>query len=556
MFAALGVAIAAVVLTLPPLPVALSPSSDGTIAGNLHVHSLRSDGQGTPDDIAAAAARAGLQFIILTDHGDATRVPDPPAYRSGVLCLDGVEISTTGGHYAVLGMPAAPYPLAGEPRDVVEDVRRLGGFGIAAHPDSPKPGLRWRDWTVPFDAVEWINQDTSWRVHATGGWRARLQLLASLLHYPVRPRETLARLLTTSGETMRRWSALADERRVVILSGTDAHAKIPPLSLPLPSYDASFSTFSVHVKTDRPLSGEAAADAALVVGAIREGHLYTAVDGDATPPSFDFTATSGHDDAHEGDELRADGPVVLRIRSNAPPGFATTIWRGTAVLASHYGNEWSVRVEGTPAVYRVEITAEGRDAPRLWILSNPIYVRGEGSRLAAHSHERPEAVASLPILDNQEVGSAHVEADRGSSGTLERVGTTGASGLSFRFRLTRQPTGSRTAALVWGLRPGLLASYDRLTFTARADRPMRVSIQLRAPGADGQDWRRWQQSVYLDTSMATHTLYFDELTPAPETEATHVPLPEINALMVVVDGTHTMPGATGQIWIDGPILQK
>ena len=55
------------------------------VFGAYHVHSARSDGSGTPDEIAAAAARAGLRFVILTDHGDATRAPDPPAYRHGVL---------------------------------------------------------------------------------------------------------------------------------------------------------------------------------------------------------------------------------------------------------------------------------------------------------------------------------------------------------------------------------------------------------------------------------------------------------------------------------------
>ena len=41
--------------------------------------------------------------------------------------------------------------------------RRLGGFGIVAHPDSAKPGLRWRDWDAQFDAMEWLNADTEWR---------------------------------------------------------------------------------------------------------------------------------------------------------------------------------------------------------------------------------------------------------------------------------------------------------------------------------------------------------------------------------------------------------
>ena len=129
----------ATVTALPPsrqtLPIG---PADGTIPGIIHVHTVRSDGRGTPDEVAQAAARAGLKFVVFTDHGDATRQPDPPTYRSGVLCLDGVEISTTGGHYAAVGLGAAPYPLGGAPADVVDDVHRLGGFGIAAHPGLAK----------------------------------------------------------------------------------------------------------------------------------------------------------------------------------------------------------------------------------------------------------------------------------------------------------------------------------------------------------------------------------------------------------------------------------
>ena len=131
--------------------------------GAYHIHSDRSDGSGTVDAIAAAAARAGLQFIILTDHGDGTRVARSAGYRSGVLTIDAVELNTTGGHYVALGLPATPYPLAGTPADVIEDVHRLGGFGIAAHPGSPRPSLRWQDWDAPFDGLEWINADSEWR---------------------------------------------------------------------------------------------------------------------------------------------------------------------------------------------------------------------------------------------------------------------------------------------------------------------------------------------------------------------------------------------------------
>ena len=198
LLATAALAAAVVVFTfveLPPRPLALDASwSDGTVPGVLHIHTNRSDGLSTPDDIAAAAAQAGLKFLVFTDHGDATRAPDPPAYRSGVLCLDGVEISTSGGHYIAIGMGPAPYPLAGESRDVVEDVQRLGGFGIAAHPDSPKAELRWTDWDTPIDGLELINPDTSWRVHmAQGG--TKFALFRALFTYAVRPSETIGSLL-------------------------------------------------------------------------------------------------------------------------------------------------------------------------------------------------------------------------------------------------------------------------------------------------------------------------------------------------------------------------
>src|ERR1044071_3826653 len=121
--------IAAVVLFLimPPAPrqlPAAPPGVSAPIRGVIHVHTNRSDGTGSVDDVTRAAAAAGLQFVIVTDHGDGTRTPDLPDYRNGVLYIDGVEVSTIDGHLVALGLPQAPYPLGGEGRDVVDDVHR------------------------------------------------------------------------------------------------------------------------------------------------------------------------------------------------------------------------------------------------------------------------------------------------------------------------------------------------------------------------------------------------------------------------------------------------
>src|SRR5216684_8319218 len=235
--AALVAAVAVfIVATLPPARVGLSPfpgapggpggpgGNDGTVAGVIHVHSNRSDGRSSPDEIAVAAANAGLEFLVFTDHGDATRVPDPPTYRHGVLCIDAVEISTSGGHYLALDMPAAPYPLGGEPRDVVDDVARLGGFGAPAHPDSPKPELRWHEWEAPFPGLEIVNPDTGWRA-AAQDWEGTLRLVDRLFWYPFRPSETVASFVAASPENVARWELLTRQRKVVALAGADAHAK-------------------------------------------------------------------------------------------------------------------------------------------------------------------------------------------------------------------------------------------------------------------------------------------------------------------------------------------
>ena len=78
---AIVLAVTALVLfaLLPPRTNHTASPPASTVRGAFHIHSSRSDGSGSVAAIAAAAARAGLQFIILTDHGDGTRTPDAPA---------------------------------------------------------------------------------------------------------------------------------------------------------------------------------------------------------------------------------------------------------------------------------------------------------------------------------------------------------------------------------------------------------------------------------------------------------------------------------------------
>jgi hypothetical protein len=451
-----AIAAAVLVLTvalLPPRPGAAPPPawqpSAAGARGVFHVHTRRSDGTGTVDEVAAAAARAGLQFVVFTDHGDATRQPDPPAYRSGVLCIDAVEISTTGGHYAALGLGRAPYPLAGEPRDVAEDVQRLGGFGIVTHPLSPRPDLAWRGWDVPFDGFEWLNGDSLWREAPFS------RLAGAAWTYLFRPVASMGRLYQRPA-TLARWDRLLRSRRVVTLAGTDAHARLGfrdgrepysnPLYLRAPSYEAAFRMASIQLDLPHPLSRNAARDAEAIVAAIRAGHVHSVVDALAGPAAFDFTATSGGVSAHEGDLLTLSDPVVVRVRANPPPGGWIVLFRDGAQVHRVPAGEL-VYASDRPGVYRAEVwlPASGRDDFAPWIVSNPIYV---GSAMALPAPATEDATGPTFWL---EVADAFwgVEHDAGTHATLDR--TTG--GIALDYALARDAS----------------APFAALTATTRVD---------------------------------------------------------------------------------------
>jgi hypothetical protein len=549
-------------VTLPPKHLELAASwPDGTVRGILHVHTNRSDGLSSPDEVAADAARAGLSFVVFTDHGDGTRKPDPPAYRAGVLCLDGVEISTRGGHYIAIDMPQAPYPLGGDARDVVEDVRRLGGFGIAAHPDSPKLELQWREWVAPFDAIEIMNPDSSWRVHyQQPGWRPKLRLLTALVDYPVRPAETLAALLQPT-TVIPRWDALTHRRRVVALSGADAHAKLAPraadpgdnrLALPIPSYTASFRMMSVHVRTERAFTGDAAADGAMLVRALRAGHAYSAIDGVATPPAFEFSATNEHGTVFEGDELGEGGPVTLRVRTNAPPAFTTIVHQGSRVLSGdHHEAEFTVQAPAAPEVYWVETIDPAHAPPIAWLVSNPVYVRGPD--VLYQPPARPPATVSAPAFDGQSAKGWEVESDSQSLAALDPPAAGTGGTLRMRFGLGGGGETQPYAALVMSTPEGV-ASADRVTFSVRAERPMRISVQLRAD--EGTTPRRWERSIYVDTMDRERSVFFDELTPIGATRTWRPDLHHVHAIMFVIETTNTRPGTSGQLWVSKASLQR
>lgn len=544
-----------VLVLLPPRSAApasttFSPSSP-VARGGFHVHSARSDGTGTLDDIARAAADAGLSFVIITDHGDGTREPEPPAYRSGVLCIDGVEISTQHGHYVALGLSRTPYPLGGHPREVIEDVRRFGGFGFAAHPGSPKAALRWDDWEADFDGIEWLNADSEWRDESWGA------LVRGVLTYGFRPPETLAGLLDRPEAVLKQWEKATATRRVAAIAGADAHERLglgqgsdpyeDYIVARVPAYEVSFRGFVNHVLLDRPLSGDARVDAPSVLAAIREGRMFTSIDGLARLSAFEVVATSGPALARAGEYLDPQGgPVVIEARVAAPPGTTLVLSRNGEVL-HEVASETLRIVAGTePGAYRIEahLPPHLRSSSSVpWILANPIYVA------MRETHER--AAISPPSMTSDRapiaLAAGGAEASDGSSSTLGQGGLDdGTPALEWRFKLRDGDRQQQYAAMRFPV-GRLLTADDRLRLWAKSDAPRRIWAQLRAPTAQGGD--RWGATFYVGTSLRSIDLRLADFRALGPVGSERPAFDRVDSLLLVIDTLNTWPGTQGVVWI-------
>lgn len=539
-------------LSLPPRALSTAPVSwtDGAVRGAYHVHSVRSDGSGTLDEIAEAASRAGLRFVVITDHGDGTRTPTPPSYRQGVLIIDAVEISTTAGHYVALGLTATPYPLAGAPSAVVEDVRRLGGFGIVAHPGSSRPSLRWTAWDEPVAGIEWLNADSEWRDEV---WNS---LGRTILTYAFRSPETLASLLDRPEEVLARWDALGATRNIPAFAGADAHARIglrqrtdpdaATVHVPLPGYEASFRAFSNHVVPSLPLDGDAGADATRLIDAMAAGRAFTVVDGLATPGAFEFSGESDGVRASMGDALSLGDHTTLHARITAPPNTTLMLIRNGATVRTTDASRLDADVTGQSGVYRVEARLTGAPGhpPIPWIVSNPIYV---GLRRPAPPSS---VVSSLTEIAQAGLPDAGAEMGKGCTSEIRRAGAEGNAAVVWRYALGAGTPAGQFAAVSIRVGGGV-AAFDRVRLRVSAERPVRLWFQLRAPIGLTE---RWGTTFYADPVEREIDLPLAGLLPIGVTSTLGAPLDKVNSLLIVADTLNTLPGTSARVTIAGVAL--
>ena len=147
-------------------------------AGDLHLHTVHSDGSTEPAQLLEMARRAGLDFVAITDHNNTTHaVAVPPDPNGKPLHIVGEEITTPGGHANVWGLKGGDWldfrMTANDPRmlDVAAAARARGALFSINHPVADCDACDWKQ-PIPehVDAIEVWNGGLGPQPGAIAAW--------------------------------------------------------------------------------------------------------------------------------------------------------------------------------------------------------------------------------------------------------------------------------------------------------------------------------------------------------------------------------------------------
>jgi hypothetical protein len=349
------------------------------IIGNLHVHTRYSDGHGRHEDVARAALKAGLDFVVVTDHNVWVSGMDDYYYLGSerVLLLTGEEVHDQSrkpqkNHLLIYEAQRELAQFAQRPQTLIDQAVESGGICFLAHPTDPaapafhEDDLSWVDWDVRgYHGLELWNFMSE--------FKSLLKNKPQALFYAFNP------ALIASGpfsETLSRWDQLLSEgRQVSAIGGSDAHGtpmNMGPIRRVIFPYDFLFQAVNTHVNIPEPLSGDIQRDRERIFTSVRRGQSFIGYDLPASTRGFRFNAQSEQGEVSMGESIKIRFGVTLQIRAPLP----------ASIRLIHNGQEYkrwdatptAVHTVNEPGAYRVEVHLPFRGRLRGWIYSNPIYL--------------------------------------------------------------------------------------------------------------------------------------------------------------------------------------
>lgn len=347
--------------------------------GVMHVHSfLGGHSTGTFAELISAANANRLDFVVMTEHYDLrydTSALTLNGNYGGTLFVNGQEVDTNdGGRFLLIpGTPESPDFAKMESTSFLEKIRSEGRLAINNYPERNRSGV------TDFDGMEAYSLHIN--AKRMNKFTAVFDILWSFGSYPGAAYATYFR---KNEDYLRRYDAIAREKRLLLTAGADAHSNKGyyliaddegnrHLGIKIDPYELIFRLMRMHVLLEEstPLNRET------LVDALRKGHAFVGFDVLGDTSGFLFAGDNGSERRIMGDEIALGRGV--RLSASAPGNARFVFVRDGEPVNEASGVSEAAFTAERPGAYRVEVyrneLGEPFDQSAPWIMSNPIYIR-------------------------------------------------------------------------------------------------------------------------------------------------------------------------------------
>jgi len=338
--------------------------------GALHVHSLYSDGRKDVDHIIKQAQRAGLKWLIITDHNNLDALKHEGFY--GDLCvIAGCEITPLkGNHLLAFNINEVINENLGA-RNYIDEVHKQGGFCFPAHPDESiardnkqKP-LRWDDWSIDsFDGLEIWNYLTDW----TDGFSIHKNQLLQYFN-----RHNLS--TGPTGDVLAWWDRLNKTKDNIVpaIAGVDAHAfeiGRHGLILEISDYYDFFKSLNNMLVFEEPLSKTYEIAREQILNALKQANNIIVNRRVTNNTDIDFSIVYKDKKFVSGESLEVGKYAYINV---SIPKKATIRLFHNGVLVYEIESKVLKYDKLDIGKYRLEVYYKNKP----WIFANPIKILGE-----------------------------------------------------------------------------------------------------------------------------------------------------------------------------------
>ncbi len=323
--------------------------------GVFHVHTNYShDSKASLDLVIQTAEKAGLDFVVVTDHNN---MKAAAAYQKmkkpdHLLLLIGDEISTwSDGHLNSIGIKTEP-PDIENTEEIINLIHKQNGYAIISHPLSRRKP--WPNWKIKdFDGLEiFCFSDVFYAQNPM-----KLLLKATFLT----PRSLLKSELKNQEAGLKLWDEkLMSGRHIAAFGAADAHLKFKWHNFYVENYLLYFQAVTMYVLADEFKEEK-------ITEALGHGRSFVAFEVYGLAQDFSFSASAENKNYGPGDSIVTKMPVLLTIKAPKESNIRL-IYNGN-VIQQNQGKTIEYKVS-EPGYYRTEVYTEGK----LWIVSNPIYL--------------------------------------------------------------------------------------------------------------------------------------------------------------------------------------